>query len=479
MMYAFTFDAGTCTGCKACQAACKDKNVLPTGLLWRRVYEVSGGEWMQEGEAWHNTVFAYNLSIACNHCVHPKCAGVCPADAYSVRPDGIVLIDSRKCIGCGYCGWACPYDAPRMDHANGRMTKCDLCHDNLDAGLPPACVAACPMRCLELVQCEQEDLENQGLKLWELPGTEHPYPLPKFSRTEPHLLLKPHHAMTNEGYGARVSNREETAPLDRIGDARQEIPLVIFSLLVQMAVGAVWAITALHWLVGDGSPYIQIFGVPWLSVGLLMVIGIMASIFHMGRPFSAWRSLSHLRKSWLSREILSVLIFSTTWITLTCLWQLQLVSSTNSSILLLILAVLGLWIIHSMQNIYRLRSKPGWNTGRTYLEFLLSAIGLGSLLVATLLQRDLPWSLLSCLVLVSLVAMLTALHATVNFNNPEHALLRCLRTGVLIASVSGAILYFISPPGFRQVCLLFAFSFLLAEEVIGRWQFYSRCTPGI
>jgi len=45
MTYAFTFDASSCSGCKACQAACKDKNNLPTGVLWRRVFEVSGGAW--------------------------------------------------------------------------------------------------------------------------------------------------------------------------------------------------------------------------------------------------------------------------------------------------------------------------------------------------------------------------------------------------------------------------------------------------
>jgi Fe-S-cluster-containing dehydrogenase component len=89
--YAFTFDATFCSGCKACQAACKDKNDLPTGLLWRRVVEVSGGAWQQEGDAWKHSVFAYNLSMSCNHCVHPKCAGVCPVDAFILREDGIVF----------------------------------------------------------------------------------------------------------------------------------------------------------------------------------------------------------------------------------------------------------------------------------------------------------------------------------------------------------------------------------------------------
>ena len=63
MTYAFTFDASACSGCKACQEACKDKNNLPVGVMWRRVIEVSGGGWVQEGEAWTNNVFAYNLSI--------------------------------------------------------------------------------------------------------------------------------------------------------------------------------------------------------------------------------------------------------------------------------------------------------------------------------------------------------------------------------------------------------------------------------
>jgi anaerobic dimethyl sulfoxide reductase subunit B (iron-sulfur subunit) len=152
MTHAFAFDARFCTGCKACQVACKDRNNLPSGVLWRRVYEVSSGEWTRNGEAWESTVSAFNLSIACNHCVHPKCAGVCPTGAYNVRPDGIVTIDPRRCTGCGYCAWACPYDAPQLDRSAGVMTKCNLCFEDIDAGLPPACVAGCPLRCLDLVQ---------------------------------------------------------------------------------------------------------------------------------------------------------------------------------------------------------------------------------------------------------------------------------------------------------------------------------------
>ena len=165
MTYAFTFDASACSGCKACQIACKDKNNLPVGVIWRRVYEVSGGTWTNVGAGsprpelsdsetgvgrpnpytvWTTDVFAYNLSIACNHCVHPKCAGVCPTDAFVQREDGIVYIDESKCMGCGYCNWACPYGVPQYNPALGHMSKCNFCMDNIDAGLPPACVAACP-----------------------------------------------------------------------------------------------------------------------------------------------------------------------------------------------------------------------------------------------------------------------------------------------------------------------------------------------
>jgi anaerobic dimethyl sulfoxide reductase subunit B (iron-sulfur subunit) len=200
--YAFYFDASACSGCKACQLACKDRHGLPVGLLWRRVYEVTGGTWRRSGEAWVSSVFAYNVSLACNHCERPICVEVCPARAIKKRADGIVLIDPEKCIGCRYCSWACPYGAPQYDSESGRMTKCTLCAEDLDAGLPPSCVAACPLRVLDFG--DRAQLEARY-------GSVEPiYPLPETELAEPALVITPHKDADRAAVqSARVANWEE------------------------------------------------------------------------------------------------------------------------------------------------------------------------------------------------------------------------------------------------------------------------------
>ena len=65
---AFYVDSSICTGCKACQIACKDKNNLDVGQLFRRVYEVAGGGWVERNGFMEPNVFAYTLSVSCMHC---------------------------------------------------------------------------------------------------------------------------------------------------------------------------------------------------------------------------------------------------------------------------------------------------------------------------------------------------------------------------------------------------------------------------
>ena len=199
---AFHFDSSACSGCKACQMACKDRHGLRTGLLWRRVYEVTGGSWLRRGGAWLSSVYAYSMSLACNHCEKPICVEICPTGALYKRDDGIVLIDSGKCIGCKYCSWACPYGALQYDAEAGQMTKCTFCVEDLDAGLPPACVAACPLRALDFG--DRSELEARY-------GSCEPiYPLPDFELTEPALTVQPHRdAVQADDASARIGNEEE------------------------------------------------------------------------------------------------------------------------------------------------------------------------------------------------------------------------------------------------------------------------------
>jgi anaerobic dimethyl sulfoxide reductase subunit B (iron-sulfur subunit) len=477
--YAFTFDASSCSGCKACQAACKDKNNLPLGVLWRRVYEVSGGEWTHTGEAWTSTVFAYNLSIACNHCVHPKCAGVCPVDAYEVRPDGIVLINVQKCIGCGYCAWACPYDAPQVDQSAGHMTKCNLCYDNLDAGLPPACVAACPLRCLDLVEIGDQGIEDRGLALWKVPGVEHPFPLPKLSRTEPHLVIKPHPAVKQVGEGTTVSNREETSPSHPRPTATGEIPLIIFTLLAQMAIGAFGTIFLIYRGLSDKLVAGQITLIPLLAVGAAIMIALLVSFFHLGIPINAWRALNHLRKSWLSREILFTSGFAGLWAILTGLRLFHNGTYSMWTSLAALTALCSLAVLYSMQRVYQLHSVPAWNTVRTLLEFTISTVGLGCLLTGTLLPRDAPAGVMTWIVLAAILAFLAAGRVTISIANSKNIKLSTWRIGLLAAGLLGAVVLLIWPSNARMGSLFLVLIIALAEEAIGRWLFYARRNPGI
>ena len=191
----FYVDQASCTGCKACQIACKDKNDLPVGVTWRRVAEYSGGGWSQDQSqgTFKANVFTYYTSVSCNHCEDPICIRVCPTKAMHKGEHGIVSVDDSACIGCRYCEWACPYSAPAFSAAKGVMTKCDFCQDYLAEGRDPACVAACPSRVLDFG--EIDDLRK---KYGTTAGIE---PLPDPAITKPNLVITPHKDAQKSGHG--------------------------------------------------------------------------------------------------------------------------------------------------------------------------------------------------------------------------------------------------------------------------------------
>jgi Fe-S-cluster-containing dehydrogenase component len=85
----------------------------------------------------------------CLHCVDPACMSACLVGAFEKLPDGPVIYDAWKCMGCRYCMVACPFGIPTYEYENlwtPQVRKCTLCADdgNPNKGKVPACVKICP-----------------------------------------------------------------------------------------------------------------------------------------------------------------------------------------------------------------------------------------------------------------------------------------------------------------------------------------------
>ncbi|WP_210366908.1 DMSO/selenate family reductase complex B subunit [Bacillus sp. REN3] len=185
----FYLNQEVCTGCKACVVACKDKNDLEVGRNFRRVYSFEAGDYSKNGDAIVQNIQAFFLSISCNHCKDPKCVKGCPTGAMHKRTeDGVVVVDHNRCIGCKYCVWNCPYEAPQYSEKLGKMTKCNMCIDLQEKGEGPACVGACPMRAIEVGPIEE--LRKKYGTTNQIKG------MPKPSITSPNIVITPHRNAT-------------------------------------------------------------------------------------------------------------------------------------------------------------------------------------------------------------------------------------------------------------------------------------------
>lgn len=136
MQLGFVIDHSRCIGCHACTVACKSENDVPLGSFRTWVKYTEEGEFPQVKRS-----FAV---LRCNQCTKPPCVEICPTNALSKRPDGIVDIDPKACIGCKSCMQGCPYDALYIHPEKGTAQKCHFCAHRTEQGLAPACAVVCP-----------------------------------------------------------------------------------------------------------------------------------------------------------------------------------------------------------------------------------------------------------------------------------------------------------------------------------------------
>ena len=363
--YRFHFDMTKCIGCKCCVVACNEQNGNPAALNWRRVGEVEGGHYPYTER--------YHLSMGCNHCLEPSCLIGCPVKAYTKdAATGVVLHNADACIGCQYCTWNCSYGVPQYNEERGVVGKCDMCHNRLSDGMAPACVAACPEGAIAIEIVNVADWRRDYLSA-DAPGL--PSADDSISTT-------------------RVTLPENMVPdtdrvdLERVQPERAHAPLVFMLVLTQLSVGAFAVLWLLDLLKHGGGLTIGAVA----SLGLA-AISLGASTLHLGRPIYAWRALKGLRRSWLSREVLTLSLFAGAAGAFAGMLMFDLPGRGAAGLCTVLAGLAG---VTCSARIYMVRARPAWLSGYTLAEFFSTALFLGPLFVQTLLAHTMsgaipPW----------------------------------------------------------------------------------------
>ena len=278
MREGFIFNHYKCVSCKACSAAC----ILENGwaISPRNIYTYNS-----EAES---SLHLINLALACNHCESAVCMDGCPSSAYKRDPvTGAIILDEIKCIGCRYCQWNCPYDAPKYDHEKKTITKCNLCYNGLKTGRQPACSSACPTGALRFGQLSLQ--KSYTYYSW-FPG----------KNLDPAIEFS-----ANQGFNPlriipeNINKTEITKPVRKEKRISEELSLILFSFLSIVSVATVIS-----------SFFRGVF--PERTVFFpVIVLAALASFFHLGKPVRSWRSVANFKHSPLSREIVFLIIYIT------------------------------------------------------------------------------------------------------------------------------------------------------------------------
>jgi Fe-S-cluster-containing dehydrogenase component/DMSO reductase anchor subunit len=414
----FIFNHNLCVACGACIAACSLENGW--AIQVRRLLIFNSDVTPSLPVA--------NLSSACNHCETALCLEGCPVSAFVRDPaSGAIVIDDEICIGCNYCLWNCPYGAPVADAKKRTIGKCNLCYSNLKDGYMPACTSACPTGALKYDELPEKN--NDNLPLWFPDKDLNPAIAFTAKADKVPLRIIPG---TNYSADPVISGKKETK-------TSVAWSLVSFSFLATVSA----ALTISSFL-NDNS-----YG-KWISVSLIIIAGL-SSLFHLGRKERAWRAMTNLKTSPLSREIFMFLLYS--------LLSLATLLS-NLPVLIIASALAGLLLLILIDSVYIFadrRLSVVIHSGQTFIS---------ALLIISFFTRNLfPFVFIASIKIIS--------SAFLFFNNEafyNNLNIRIMRIALLaITGVSLVTKISITDP---VIILLF-----LAGELIDRVLFYIDYKP--
>jgi anaerobic dimethyl sulfoxide reductase subunit C (anchor subunit) len=261
--------------------------------------------------------------------------------------------------------------------------------------------------------------------------------------------------------------------------------LIFFTLLAQTAVGAYVAYLGIDTLSG-GLPALtgqQMI----LTVFILMVLGLLISLTHLGSPRNAFWAVANLRKSWLSREVLFALAFTGS-IGLQVFLEWRRIRYGGLDIILMGLSlVFGVSLILSMGKLYRLRTVPIWDTALTPIGFILTSLILGGAVVGLfVIEVDEIVSplLIALLILLAIelwvnylwtmrwYSLRIAIDENIDHSPKSHDIILILR---YLFTIYGAVIFgaFLVRHTYSADDYILGISLLVTSEILGRFMFYA------
>lgn len=162
-----------------------------------------------------------------------------------------------------------------------------------------------------------------------------------------------------------------------------QMPLVLFTLFTQTAVGA-FCVLLVNDFVKRKAPDKVYDAFTRIGTAILVPLtglGLAFSTFHLGRPVYAFRALRHVETSPLSREVWAFSLFFVLVAAYTYLWWRRSMDAELRRIVGVLTGLAGLVAIYTQAQVYRIPGRPMWNHPSTELLFYTSAFLLGPLVV--------------------------------------------------------------------------------------------------
>jgi len=292
--------------------------------------------------------------------------------------------------------------------------------------------------------------------------------------------------------------------------------LILFTILSQTSVGAFLVLGAVHYYVVRKAGVEEADRMSdrvLIAIIITLGLGLLASIFHLGNPINAPRAVTNLATSWLSREILSGVVFAVIGLVFVAMQWFKIGSAVLRNVIAWIAALVGLVLIFSQSRIYMLPTQPAWNTLATPISFyvttmLLGVLAIGAALVANhafiqnnnpesadlqfeLIRETIRWISVASIALLGVEFVVLPIYLAFLATGPAAAIASLnlmvgsfgvafilrLALGFLGAGVFAVFLYQNATSAGKQKVLSYlaysAFALVLVAEVLGRLVFYA------